>query len=607
MPIYMQDSIRFCIFHSISKLMRFRPIVFFLFVFAIGNAQVKQDSLKQVLKTESNPSKKALIYSQLAKAYESVDIDSAFYYAETGLELSRSVSAKQATAENLAALADFHVIRNDLDSARDFYLESLDYFDPEEQLFDRAQIIMIVGNIELAQTRYIEALEYYQTSLDLAEDNNFQELIPHLYNNLGNLYLSIEDYEDATESLEMAYGLFSDLDDQYNAALVRSNLALIDSNTGELDQALEGYLESLGTFTRLQQWNGMASTYDAITRIYVEGEDLQSAHQYMELALNTLGTGESAYKGPTSRFRSSIYTTAGDLYMRMDSLDKAIKYSHMGLKEAQANSYLKDIYNNARTLGTIYDEQRVLDSALFYNKMFIEYYSQFESESDARRITQIKMQHQFDRLLREREVEEIKREEAYKRKELLYIGLTVLAVFTAVILWLLYANQKAKTARINLKKQNLELEKTALNQEITYKKKELASQMMYLIEKNEFINTIARKLIELKPNSKKEQQTIIQQLITELRSNSSNKVWKDFEYRFKEVNAEFYDKLNESYPDLTPNEVRLCAFLKLNMSTKEISSITHQSVKSINMARFRLRKKFDIERDENLISFLAQL
>mgnify|MGYP000111991341 CR=1 FL=1 len=75
--------------------MRFRPVVFFLFVFAIGNAQVEQDSLKQVLKTESNPVNKALIYSRLAKAYESVDIDSAFYYVETGLELYASSTTVQ--------------------------------------------------------------------------------------------------------------------------------------------------------------------------------------------------------------------------------------------------------------------------------------------------------------------------------------------------------------------------------------------------------------------------------------------------------------------------------------------------------------------------------
>ena len=74
-----------------------------------------------------------------------------------------------------------------------------------------------------------------------------------------------------------------------------------------------------------------------------------------------------------------------------------------------------------------------------------------------------------------------------------------------------------------------------------------------------------------------------------------------FQYNFTHKN------LNKMYPDLTPNEIKICAFLRLNMSTKDISAITHQSVKSINMARFRLRKKLDIESDENLIGFLMKL
>ena len=131
--------------------------------------------------------------------------------------------------------------------------------------------------------------------------------------------------------------------------------------------------------------------------------------------------------------------------------------------------------------------------------------------------------------------------------------------------------------------------------------------MMYLMEKNEFITSISRKLIGLKPDAKKDNKELIQQIINEIKINSKTQIWDDFEVRFKEVHAEFYDKLNFSYPDLTPNEVKICAFLRLNMTTKEISAITHQSVKSINMARFRLRKKINIERDENLINFLINI
>jgi tetratricopeptide (TPR) repeat protein len=466
---------------------------------------------------------------------------------------------------------------------------------------------MIIGNIELAQNKYVAALERYQECLDLAEINGFDDLIPHLQNNLGNLYLSIEDYGDAEEALNKAYTLFMNRDDLYNAALVRSNIAIIQRVNGELDQALEGYLDAITTFSRQNRWNEMSSGYEAITQIYIDRDDLVSAHRYLELALNTIDTVGLQYEGPSSRLESRIYTTAGQLYLDLDSLAVAKRFGQLGLEVARTNSYLKDVFENCRTLGEIYDREGILDSALYYNKQFIDYYDQYASESDARRITQVKMQHQFDRLLREREVENVRQEAAYKRNELLYISGIIITIFLIVLIWSLYRNQKAKTSRVELVRQNLELEKQTLNQEIEYKKKELASQMMYMIEKNEFISTIARKLIELKPNSKKDQQLVIQQLITELRSNSSNKVWSDFELRFKEVNAGFYESLNQMYPDLTPNEVRLCAFLKLNMSTKEISSITHQSVKSINMARFRLRKKLDIDRDENLISFLTQL
>jgi DNA-binding CsgD family transcriptional regulator len=89
--------------------------------------------------------------------------------------------------------------------------------------------------------------------------------------------------------------------------------------------------------------------------------------------------------------------------------------------------------------------------------------------------------------------------------------------------------------------------------------------------------------------------------------NSSTKMWDEFEIRFKEVHKDFYNELHKAHPDLTLNEVKICAFLRLNMSTKEISAITHQSVKSINMARFRLRKKLHIDRDENLIAYLKSL
>ena len=81
----------------------------------------------------------------------------------------------------------------------------------------------------------------------------------------------------------------------------------------------------------------------------------------------------------------------------------------------------------------------------------------------------------------------------------------------------------------------------------------------------------------------------------------------DFELYFKKLYTGFHETLQKKYPDLTSNEIRLCALLKLEMNTKEISSITFQSIRAIETARLRLRKKLGIPRDINLNNFCVKL
>jgi DNA-binding CsgD family transcriptional regulator len=128
-----------------------------------------------------------------------------------------------------------------------------------------------------------------------------------------------------------------------------------------------------------------------------------------------------------------------------------------------------------------------------------------------------------------------------------------------------------------------------------------------MVRKNELINNVSEKLIKSKLAFKKENQTIIEEIIRDLQSTTEDDVWTEFEIRFQQVHNDFYNKLNEKVPNLTANEKKLCAFLRLNMSTKEISAITYQSVNSITVARSRLRKKIGLETDESLISFLESI
>jgi tetratricopeptide (TPR) repeat protein len=583
---------------------------FLLFVITTYSyAQEKdKDSIQQLLNSKIDQNKKAILYSDLANIIKKTDIDSAKYYARLGLKLSELLSYRVGIAESSVSLGGCYVIQNDLDSAKVYYARARDLFGKTDSLFKYAQNTMRLGNIYLAQNDHIESLKLYQESSTISQENNFTSLIPHLYNNIGLVYKQIEEYDDAKNNFQKAYTLFLENNDESNSVYPLYNIALIESTIGNDEKAIDGYLNLTSFHLKTENWVTLASVYNSISEIYLKNGDFERAKEYLQMALNAMEDKSDSFNtGPSSFYVASIYTNAAELYFKNGENNLAKKYAQWAIKLSKENSYKINVFKSAKILAEIYDKEKQIDSSLQYHKIYIDYNNQYRDEYDVKQLTKLKMQNEFDEILKQNEIERIYQEVEYKNRELKFIGVTGFAVLLAVILVLLYFIQRNRNAKLKLKEENLVLEKKKLNQDLEYKKKELVSNMMYLMEKNEFITTISKKLIELKPDAKKDNKDLIQQIINEIRLNSSTQMWEEFEMRFKEVHKDFYNGLHNAHPDLTLNEVKICAFLRLNMSTKEISAITHQSVKSINMARFRLRKKLDIDRDENLIAYLNSL
>ena len=91
-----------------------------------------------------------------------------------------------------------------------------------------------------------------------------------------------------------------------------------------------------------------------------------------------------------------------------------------------------------------------------------------------------------------------------------------------------------------------------------------------------------------------------------INGNLKNNSWEQFQMYFKNVHPDFIDNLLEAYPKLTPEELKLCHYLRMNMSSKEIAAITNKEMHSIDIARYRLRKKFNLERNVKFNEFLSQ-
>ena len=96
-------------------------------------------------------------------------------------------------------------------------------------------------------------------------------------------------------------------------------------------------------------------------------------------------------------------------------------------------------------------------------------------------------------------------------------------------------------------------------------------------------------------------------IVSELRVEAPQSNWKEFEMQFNQVHPDFYKRLYEKHPELTSYEQRICAFLRMNLNSKEISAITGRSLKSIEVSRSRIRTKLKLSRNDNLNSFLASV
>jgi DNA-binding CsgD family transcriptional regulator len=274
---------------------------------------------------------------------------------------------------------------------------------------------------------------------------------------------------------------------------------------------------------------------------------------------------------------------------------------------AQETGQLSLVAESSDKLSYAFEYRKQLDESLKYARIFQTSKDSLMNEDIVRRITEVDMQNKFDKLTAEREFEQAIKNATQKRNRTIYLMIIGGALLGLVIFLLLFLLQINKVKRVGLKSENLQLEKENLHNDLAYKNKELTTNVMFLLKKNELILNVTDKLKKSKMAFKAENRKMVEDVIRDLESASKGDFWKEFELRFQEVHSDFYNKLNKLFPNLTPNELKLCAFLRLNMSTKDIAAITFLSVNSINIARHRLRKKLNIDQDENLIVFLSSM
>jgi DNA-binding CsgD family transcriptional regulator len=147
-----------------------------------------------------------------------------------------------------------------------------------------------------------------------------------------------------------------------------------------------------------------------------------------------------------------------------------------------------------------------------------------------------------------------------------------------------------------------------LDEVVEFKNREITANVVSLIKKNELLTNISKDLLEIEKKAVlDETKSAIHEIGKKIIKTRDVEIWKDFDVRFRQVHSQFYNQLISLFPDLTPSEQRLCALLRMNLNTKEISELMGLHPRSIDNARFKLRKKLNLTPKQNLVSFLIKL
>ena len=193
--------------------------------------------------------------------------------------------------------------------------------------------------------------------------------------------------------------------------------------------------------------------------------------------------------------------------------------------------------------------------------------------------------------------------------KLFYVLITMSIIY--LVYWL--NKQKLKKHQLQLEakfeKEHAErlnrIETERLMNEIDLKRKELANTTMMAAKKNEVLMEIQGELN--KDKGKFSNQFRLKHIMNKINSAVKNKdEWKVFETNFNEVHEDFFKDILEQYPKLTSKDLKLCSYLKMNLSSKEIAPLMGISVRGVEVHRYRLRKKMDLDSDINLTKFLIK-
>jgi tetratricopeptide (TPR) repeat protein len=518
-------------------------------------------------------------------------------YKETA-EIENKIGGKLSSnhIKRLGDVAFCYDLLQDQDQAVTWYREALSLAEEAGNQEEIAANLANLGRIETIRGNFQEAIDLMQRALSIDEISGDKDAIATDHNTIGRIYQSWNKHKQAIVYFQHALEIDESAGNQDKVAIRLNSIGLSRLGLKEYQNALDYFQKALEIDKTSGNEQKIAIRMNNIGLTYAEMGDYRQAITYVENAVQVF----KAYHLDQELARG--YHNLGAYYQKTNDFERSMANVRLSCQLAESQKLKQLQSQNYQLLSSLFrdkgDYRQSLENFMEYTRLKDEI---FTEESD-RRVGDFMVKYETEKEKQKNEL--LTRDIQIRRERQLILLVTSIAIIILLTLTIflfrfIAVSNKRKRELAERHAEKLKLELETRNKELTY-------NAMCIIKNNETMTRMIQGLdVALKDDGSPQKLRQILHSVTSLERESN---WKEFEMRFTNVHREFYTRLENQYPDLTPNERKICAFLRLNMSTKDIASLTHQSINSINVARTRLRRKLNLANsEENLISFLIRL